>query len=77
MRSERIWLSAVTELRAYPYIRLTNDQNPHLSRAQMTSEQLGRWRLRLRHLLLAQGRSGDSGSMVSNLLWRSNERWWL
>jgi hypothetical protein len=39
MRSERIWLESVPELRAYPYIRLRNHQNPYLSRAQMTPEQ--------------------------------------
>ena len=39
MRSERIWLESVAELRSYPYVRLTNHQNPHLSRAQMTADQ--------------------------------------
>lgn len=42
MRSERIWLESVPELKAYPYIRLSNHQNPYLSRAQMTGEQFGR-----------------------------------
>lgn len=37
MRSERIWLSSVPELRSYSYVRLSNHQNPHLSRAQMTA----------------------------------------
>ncbi len=42
MRSERIWLESVPELRSYPYIRLSNHQNPHLSRAQMTEDQFER-----------------------------------
>jgi len=42
MRSERIWLDSVPELKTYPYIRLSNHQNPHLSRAQMSEEQFGR-----------------------------------
>jgi hypothetical protein len=42
MRSERIWLSSVPELQSYPYVRLSNHQNPHLSRAQMTADQLMR-----------------------------------
>jgi len=42
MRSEQVWLGSVPELRSYPYIRLTNHQNPHLSRAQMTGEQFDR-----------------------------------
>ncbi len=28
MRSERVWLESVPELRSYPYIRLSNHQNP-------------------------------------------------
>jgi hypothetical protein len=39
MRSERIWLESVPELRQHAYIRLSNHQNPYLSRAQMTEEQ--------------------------------------
>ena len=39
MRSERIWLQSVPELRDYPYVRLKNNQNPYLSRAQMTTDQ--------------------------------------
>jgi hypothetical protein len=39
MRSERIWLLSVPELGSYPYVRLSNHQNPHLSRAQMTATQ--------------------------------------
>ena len=39
MRSERIWLESVPELKAYPYIRLSNHQNPYLSRAQMSEQQ--------------------------------------
>jgi hypothetical protein len=39
MRSERVWLEAVPELRGYPYIRLSNNQQPYLSRAQMTPVQ--------------------------------------
>ncbi len=42
MRSERVWLESVPELRSYPYIRLSNHQNPYLSRAQMTAEQFQR-----------------------------------
>ena len=42
MRSERIWLESVPELKAYSYIRLSNHQNPYLNRAQMTEEQFGR-----------------------------------
>jgi len=42
MRSERVWLESVPELRNYRYIRLSNHQNPHLSRAQMTAEQFDR-----------------------------------
>src|SRR5204862_31437 len=42
MRSERIWLESVPELRSYPYIRLTNSRNPHVSRAQMSGEQFDR-----------------------------------
>ena len=42
MRSERVWLEAVPEMSAYPYIRLSNHQNPYLSRAQMTGEQFER-----------------------------------
>ena len=42
MRSERVWLESVTELRTYPYVRLSNHQNPHFSRAQMTAEQFDR-----------------------------------
>ncbi len=38
MRSERIWLESVPELRSYRYIRLSNHQNPYLSRAQMTDQ---------------------------------------
>ena len=42
MRSERIWLESVPELREYSYIRLSNHQNPYLNRAQMTNEQFER-----------------------------------
>ena len=42
MRSERVWLESVPKLRSYPYIRLSNHQNPYLSRAQMSEEQFGR-----------------------------------
>ena len=42
MRSERIWLESILELKAYPYIRLSNHQNPYFSRVQMTEEQFGR-----------------------------------
>ena len=42
MRSERVWLESLPELRDYPYIRLSNHQNPYLSRAQMTEEQFAR-----------------------------------
>ena len=39
MRSERIWLHSVAELTGYPYIRLSNNQNPYLSRSQMAADQ--------------------------------------
>ena len=39
MRSERVWLESVPPLKMYPYIRLSNDQNPYFSRTQMTSQQ--------------------------------------
>jgi hypothetical protein len=42
MRSERVWLESVPELRTYAYVRLASCQNPHLSRAQMTGEQFSR-----------------------------------
>ena len=42
MRSEHIWRESVPELREYPYIRLSNHQNPYLNRAQMTNEQFER-----------------------------------
>ena len=41
MRSERVWLESVPELRSYPNIRLSNHQNPYLSRAQMSGEESG------------------------------------
>ena len=31
MRSDRVWLESVPELRSYPYIRLSNHQNLYLS----------------------------------------------
>jgi hypothetical protein len=49
MRSERIWLESVPALRSYPYIRLTNNQKPYLSRAQMTEEHFKRILTALRH----------------------------
>lgn len=39
MRSESIWLESLPELRSHPYVRLSNHQNPHLSRAQMRPDQ--------------------------------------
>jgi len=48
MRSERVWLESVPELRNYPYIRLSNNQNPYFSRSQMTSEQFERLSAALR-----------------------------
>ncbi|HYN10603.1 MAG TPA: hypothetical protein VES67_24680 [Vicinamibacterales bacterium] len=42
MRSERVWLGSVPELREYSYIRLSNHQNPYFSRSQMTGEQFAR-----------------------------------
>jgi hypothetical protein len=42
MRSERVWLESVPELRSYPYVRLSNNQNPYFSRAQISSEQFDR-----------------------------------
>jgi hypothetical protein len=35
MRSERVWLESVPELRGSGYVRLSNHQNPYFSRAQM------------------------------------------
>ena len=32
-------MESVPELKAYPYIRLSNNQNPYFSRTQMTGEQ--------------------------------------
>lgn len=42
MRSERVWLESVPRLRSYPYVRLSNHQNPYLSRAQMTTDEFER-----------------------------------
>jgi hypothetical protein len=42
MRSERVWLQAVPELGTHPYIRLSNNQNPYFSLAQMSQEQFSR-----------------------------------
>jgi hypothetical protein len=42
MRSERVWLESVPELQTYPYIRLSNNQNPYLSQAQMRQDQFAR-----------------------------------
>jgi hypothetical protein len=42
MRSERVWLESVPELRTYPYVRLSNHQNPYFSHAQMTAERFDR-----------------------------------
>ncbi len=42
MRSERVWLESVPELRESRYIRLSNHQNPYFSRAQMSPEAFGR-----------------------------------
>jgi hypothetical protein len=42
MRSHRIWFDSVQELRAYPYIRLSNNRSPHLNRTQMTAAQFTR-----------------------------------
>jgi len=42
MRSERVWLDSVPELRCYPYVRLSSNQNPYFSRAQMTPAQFER-----------------------------------
>ncbi len=42
MRSERVWLESVPELTDYPYVRLSNHQNPYFSRTQMTAEQFER-----------------------------------
>jgi hypothetical protein len=42
MRSERVWLQSVPEMREYPYIRLSNNRNPYFSRTQMTAEEFGR-----------------------------------
>jgi hypothetical protein len=42
MRSERVWLESVPELKECDYIRLSNPRNPYLSRAQMTDKQFER-----------------------------------
>jgi hypothetical protein len=48
MRSDRSWLESLPEMSSYPYIRLSNHQNPYLSRAQMSEEQFGRLVMALR-----------------------------
>jgi hypothetical protein len=48
MRSERAWLDAIPELQSYNYIKLSNHQNPYLSRNQMSSDQFARLMRRLR-----------------------------
>lgn len=53
MRNERVWLESVPELQSYPYVRLTNHQNPYLSRAQMTADQFDRVCAALRDARLA------------------------
>lgn len=42
MRSRALWLTAIPELRDYPYIELKFPRNPHIDRKHMTGEQFAR-----------------------------------